>query len=126
MAEQPNICLAHRTGADQDENGRGISGPWLVCWSIFVIGLVAALSRHLRRPDDAANWVGIIRDIFIIVLAMEGMLMGIVLIVLVIQLAALINLLQNGFSPSWTTRRRPDHRARHRAVHEPQPRRAGH
>ena len=67
---------------------------------VFVIGLVVALLvALLANPDDAANWVGIIRDIFIIVLAMEGMLMGIALIVLVVQLAALINLLQNEVQP---------------------------
>lgn len=36
---------------------------------------------------------------FIIVLALEGMLMGVALIVLVIQLAALVNLLQNEITP---------------------------
>jgi len=67
---------------------------------VFVVGLVGALAAALAAdPDDAANWVGIIRDIFIIVLAMEGMLMGIALIVLVMQLAALVNVLQNEIKP---------------------------
>ena len=67
---------------------------------IFVIGLVVALLvALLANPDDAANWVGIIRDLFIIVLAMEGMLMGLALIVLVLQVAALVNLLQNEIQP---------------------------
>ena len=68
--------------------------------AVFVIGLVAALLiAVLANPTDAANWVGIIRDLFIIVLAMEGMMMGIALIVLVLQLAALVNLLQNEIKP---------------------------
>ncbi len=105
MAEQPGTYVSPiGSGADQDENGR----KWYfwpvvglgVLVGIFVIGLVAALLVAIfADPDDAANWVGIIRDIFIIVLAMEGMLMGIALIVLVIQLAALINLLQNEVQP---------------------------
>lgn len=67
---------------------------------VFLIGLIAAVVIALvADPQDAANWVGLIRDVFIIVLALEGMLMGIALIVLVIQLAALINLLQNEVSP---------------------------
>ncbi len=67
---------------------------------VFVVGLVAAIAiALLADPQDAANWVGLIRDIFIIVLALEGMLMGIALIVLVVQLAALINLLQNEVTP---------------------------
>ncbi len=68
--------------------------------AVFVLGLVGAvLLAILADPDDAANWVGIVRDIFIIVLAMEGMLVGVALVVLIIQLAALVNLLQNEIQP---------------------------
>jgi len=74
--------------------GLGVMG------GVFLVALVLALvSAIFAEPDDAANWIGIIRDLFIIVLAMEGMLMGIALIVLVIQLAALVNLLQNEIQP---------------------------
>lgn len=67
---------------------------------VFVISLIVAIAiALLADPQDAANWVGLIRDVFIIVLALEGMLMGIALIVLVIQLAALVNLLQNEVTP---------------------------
>ncbi|GIV81151.1 MAG: hypothetical protein KatS3mg051_0505 [Anaerolineae bacterium] len=68
--------------------------------AVFIVGLVGALAvAIIADPDDAASWVGIIRDLFIIVLAMEGMLMGIALIVLILQLAALVNLLQNELQP---------------------------
>jgi hypothetical protein len=68
--------------------------------AVFVIGLVSALLIAVfANPTDAANWIGIIRDLFIIVLAMEGMMMGLALIVLVLQLAALVNLLQNEIKP---------------------------
>ncbi len=67
---------------------------------VFLVVLIGALLiALLANPDDAANWVGIIRDLFIIVLAMEGMMMGIAMIVLVIQVASLINLLQNEVQP---------------------------
>jgi len=68
--------------------------------AVFVLGLAGAvLLAILADPDDAANWVGIVRDIFIIVLAMEGMLIGVALLVLIVQLAALVNLLQNEIQP---------------------------
>jgi hypothetical protein len=66
----------------------------------FVVGLALSIAiALLADPDDAANWVGIIRDLFIIVLVMEGMLTGLALIVLVIQIAALVNLLQSEIQP---------------------------
>jgi hypothetical protein len=40
-----------------------------------------------------------VRDIFIIFMALESLLIGLVLIILVIQLARLINLLQNEIKP---------------------------
>jgi chromate transport protein ChrA len=90
-----------------DEQQKG-ERPWhfwvvvalIALAAVFVLGMVLALAVAIFvDADDAANWVGIIRDVFIIVLAMEGMIMGIALIVLVIQLAALLNLLQNEIQP---------------------------
>lgn len=40
-----------------------------------------------------------VRDIFIIVMALESLILGVGLIVLILQLAALINLLQNEIKP---------------------------
>lgn len=105
MAEQ--LTTPQSTPSDQSspqDGGRAwyfwpVVGLAIVV-AVFVIVLVAALLvALLADPDDAATWVGIIRDLFIIVLAMEGMLMGLALIVLVLQLAALVNLLQSEVKP---------------------------
>jgi hypothetical protein len=58
----------------------------LMVWAII------ALSSH---PAAAAN----VRDIFIIFMALESLLIGAALVVLIIQLASLINLLQNEVKP---------------------------
>jgi len=58
----------------------------------LIVGIVA-----LARSD--AETTGRIRDIFIIILALESLLIGAALIILVIQLAALTNLLQNEIRP---------------------------
>jgi hypothetical protein len=106
MAEQPKNDFS--TTPPQTESQTKKGRAWYfwpvvglgVIVGIFLIGLIAAVAiALLADPDDAANWVGMIRDVFIIVLAMEGMLMGVALIVLVIQIAALINLLQNEIQP---------------------------
>lgn len=103
MTEQPKI-QAEDALVEEESGGR----KWYF-WpavglgaivGVFVIGLILALVVAIAAdPDDASNWVGMIRDLFIIVLAMEGMLMGIALIVLVLQLASLVNLLQNEIKP---------------------------
>jgi uncharacterized membrane protein YcjF (UPF0283 family) len=71
-----------------------------------VIGLIAAIVLILaaigaaifgltRNPQTTAN----IRDIFIIFMAFESLIIGAALIILVIQVASLINLLQNEIKP---------------------------
>ena len=59
---------------------------------VLVVVAVIAMSKH---PAGTAN----IRDIFIIFLALESLLIGAALVVLIIQMASLINLLQNEVRP---------------------------
>ncbi|NDJ75709.1 MAG: hypothetical protein GYB65_05580 [Chloroflexi bacterium] len=61
--------------------------------------LLALLLTIFNKPNNLADWVSIFRDLFIILLAVEGMLIGVALIVLILQLAALVNLLQNEITP---------------------------
>jgi hypothetical protein len=69
---------------------------------IIVVGVLALLATglfFLFRPATPVEQVERIRDIFIIVMALESLLIGVALIVLIIQFASLINLLQNEVRP---------------------------
>ncbi len=63
----------------------------VVTLALFVAALVYLLSPGAPTAR--------IRDIFIILLALEGLLIGAALLVLVVQIAVLINLLQNEVRP---------------------------
>ena len=75
------------------------SRKWV--WAVVAGGVVtlvlfvAALVYLLSPGAPTAR----IRDIFIILLALEGLLVGVALLVLVVQVAILINLLQNEVRP---------------------------
>ncbi len=58
-----------------------------------IIGLIVLLM--LTGSEN----VGKIRDIFIIFMALESLIIGIVLVILIVQLAVLINLIQNEIKP---------------------------
>ena len=62
---------------------------------ILIAGIIAAVIGLLQpnTPTDK------IRDIFIIFMALESLLIGVALIVLIVQFASLINLLQNEVRP---------------------------
>ncbi len=62
---------------------------------ILLAGIVLAVIFLVKSPSTAAN----VRDIFIIFMAFESLLIGAALVVLIIQLASLINLLQNEVKP---------------------------
>ena len=68
--------------------------------AVFLIALIAAIIVAVfAGSQDVASVVAIVRDLFIILLALQGMLIAITIIVLILQIAALINLLQNEISP---------------------------
>ncbi len=62
---------------------------------IFLALIVLAIFGLTRDTEVTSN----IRDIFIIFMALETLVIGLVLVILVVQLARLINLLQNEIKP---------------------------
>lgn len=63
---------------------------------IVLIGLLVLAVYLLLQPGTPTErW----RDIFIIMVALESLVIGIALVVLLVQLASLINLLQNELRP---------------------------
>jgi len=75
----------------------------VVIWGIiFVVLLLAAIGTalyFLLRPETDAATVSRIRDVFLIFMALESLLIGVALVVLIVQIASLINLLQNEVRP---------------------------
>jgi len=66
---------------------------------IGVIVLLVLLGLAIFYLLQPASPTDKIRDIFIIVVALESLIIGVALVVLIIQLASLINLLQNEVRP---------------------------
>jgi hypothetical protein len=62
---------------------------------LFLTGIVAAVF-FLLQPGSPTDTI---RDIFIIFMAFESLIIGAALVVLIIQIASLINLLQNEVKP---------------------------
>jgi hypothetical protein len=73
--------------------------------TIIIIGVVVLLALlglaiyFLLQPGTPTDRI---RDVFIIVVALETLVIGVALIILIVQLASLINLLQNEVRPILT------------------------
>jgi hypothetical protein len=74
------------------------SKVWIVILAAaIIIGLIVTAIFFLSRADLATT--SRIRDIFIIFMAFESIVIGVALVVLVVQISTLINLLQNEVKP---------------------------
>lgn len=77
------------------QNAKSPVGLIIAVVVILIVLIGAAVL--LLRADNATT--GRVRDVFIIFMALESLVIGVVLIVLIVQLATLINLLQNELKP---------------------------
>jgi t-SNARE complex subunit (syntaxin) len=74
---------------------RWILAGIIVAAILVLAGIVVAVIALTQHPDTATN----VRDIFIIFMAFESLIIGAALVVLAIQIASLVNLLQNEVKP---------------------------
>lgn len=66
---------------------------------VAVVVLILAIGVGIWWLVQPSTDTGRVRDIFIIFLALESLLIGFTLVILIVQLARLINLLQNEIKP---------------------------
>jgi hypothetical protein len=100
--EQPAPQLVSETSTetpqpqdDQDTRMRRIL-IWVIVGAVIVLILLGVAIFFLLQPTTPTDRI---RDVFIIVVALESLVIGVALIVLITQLASLINLLQNEIRP---------------------------
>ena len=79
----------------EKKKGRGVLFLVIFIGVLILAGLIFTVVALLKPDAPTAR----IRDIFIIFMAFESLLIGVALIVLIVQIAALINLLQNEVKP---------------------------
>ena len=84
--------------ADQRERERQMKRTMVgvIIGAVVLLGLLGLAIYFLLQPATPTDKI---RDIFIIVVALESLVIGVALVVLIVQLASLINLLQNEVRP---------------------------
>lgn len=81
--------------AEELRRQRAILIGVIVAAIILIILIIVSIWFLLQPSTDTAK----IKDVFIIFMALQSLFLGIILVVLIIQLARLINLLQNDIKP---------------------------
>lgn len=80
--------------SDSSNKGKmvGIIIAIIVILTLIIFSLVSLFRADLETTSK-------VRDIFIIIMALESLLLGVALIILIIQIAVLINVLKNEIKP---------------------------
>jgi len=66
---------------------------------LIIFGLLVAVIGGLTNSEGVANFFRILRDFFIVVLALQGILISVALIILVLQVSALVQLVRTEVKP---------------------------
>lgn len=96
-ATEPVIAEQHPTRPA--DSGQGSSRKVVIGIAIAVVLVLALLIGAVILLVQPTTDTARVRDIFIIFMALESLLLGLTLVILIIQLARLINLLQNEIKP---------------------------
>jgi hypothetical protein len=83
------------TQSEQDQRMKRIM-IGVIIGAVIILVLIGVAIFFLLQPTTPTDRI---RDVFIIVVALESVIIGVAMIVLIIQLASLINLLQNEVRP---------------------------
>lgn len=96
--ESTPLLEAPQDAAEFETPPQSSSKVWIVILvAAVIIGLIVTAIFFLSKADLSTT--SRIRDIFIIFMAFESIVIGVALVVLVVQVATLINLLQNEVKP---------------------------
>jgi len=93
--QPPAMLPAPQENLEQEKKNRALK--WIIiAGAVLVIALLVLAIYALLQPGTPTDRI---RDVFIIFMALESLVIGVALIILVVQLAVLINLIQNELKP---------------------------
>ena len=98
VSEQPTPTPSTAPSLPDAGSGSSRKAPiGLIVGAVLVVALIVAGTVLLLRADN--DTTARVRDVFIIFMALESLVIGVALVILIVQLAVLINLLNNEIRP---------------------------
>ena len=92
----PQLTPEQQAVLREQERKQRIIVASMVAGVVLIAVLLSVTIYYLLQPTTPTDQI---RDVFIIVVALESLVVGVALIVLIVQMATLINLLQNEVRP---------------------------
>jgi hypothetical protein len=92
---QPSTAVPEPAPSERSRENRRAAGI-IAAVVVVVLLMIGGIVLLALSPESTTAKI---RDIFIIIMALESLVLGVAVIVLIIQVATLINLLQNEIKP---------------------------
>ena len=92
----PPLTPEERAAMQEAERKQKLILTGIIAGIVFLLLLLGVAIFFLLQPTAPTDKI---RDVFIIVVALESLVIGVAMIVLIVQLASLINLIQNEVRP---------------------------
>jgi hypothetical protein len=92
----PPLTPEERAAMQEAERKQKVILTSIIAGVVFLLLLLGVAIFFLLQPSAPTDKI---RDVFIIVVALESLVIGVAMIVLIVQLASLINLIQNEVRP---------------------------
>jgi hypothetical protein len=94
--QTPPLTPEERAAMQEAERKQKVILTSIIAGVVFLLLLLGVAIFFLLQPSAPTDKI---RDVFIIVVALESLVIGVAMIVLIVQLASLINLIQNEVRP---------------------------
>jgi len=96
---QPQLTPEELAAQREAERQQRIVLTWVIVGVIVILGAIIGSVYFMLRPQTTGETVGKIRDVFVVVMALMTLLIGLAVVVLMVQVASLVNLVQNEIRP---------------------------
>jgi predicted tellurium resistance membrane protein TerC len=95
-SSEPSTTISQSSSTPQELRRQRQILIGIIAAIVILVVLIVFAIIYLLQPATPTDRI---RDIFIIFMALESLVLGLVLVILIVQLARLINLLQNEIKP---------------------------
>jgi hypothetical protein len=101
--QQPEKTGPSQAAGENPQQDQQSTKIMIIVVAVIMVGVILLIAATVWMMTSSVETTAKVRDVFIIFMALESLVIGAALIILIVQLATLINLLQNEIKPIIST-----------------------
>jgi hypothetical protein len=101
--QQPGMVDPSQAAGQSPLKDQQSSKGMIIAAAVVMVAVIILIAATVWLMTSSVETTAKVRDVFIIFMALESLVIGVALVILIVQLATLINLLQNEIKPIIST-----------------------